>query len=85
MNFRVLCPLPESLSEIPENNPSKTPQKSQAHVRHDGRNIAILDNPWRNEFRETVSPDILVDSNSDKDGSCDRFVRIDGVCGRDRW
>jgi hypothetical protein len=85
VNFRVLRPLPERFSKIPENDPSKTPQKSQAHVRHNGLDIAALDSPWRNEFRETVSPDILVNSNSDKDRPCDRFVRIDGVGGGDRW
>ncbi len=83
MNFRVLCPLPERLSKIPENDPSKAPHKSQAHVCHYGLDITTLDSPWRNEFRETVPPDILVDSNSNKDGSRDRFVGIDRVCGGD--
>lgn len=85
VNFRVLCPIPERLSKIPENDSSKTPQERQAHVRYDGWDIATLDNPRCNELRKAVSPDILVDSDSDKDRSCDRFVGIDRICGGDRW
>ena len=75
-------PLSEGLSVIPENNTRQAPENNQAHIRHDRGDIAALDDPWSDELRETVAPDVLVDCDGDKDRACDRLVGIDRVCRR---
>lgn len=59
------------------------PQHRQAHVQHNGRNIAGCLSPRRDELAETVAPDVLVDRDGDEDRSDDGLVAIDGVCTRD--
>jgi hypothetical protein len=85
MNFREPCPLPKRLTEIPENNACRTPQYNQTHVRHDGWNIAALDDPRRDELGEPIAPDILIDSDSDEDRACDGLVRVNRVRRGDGW
>ena len=83
MHRTVFRPSPERLSKVIEDNASQTPERDQAHVGHDGRNIASLINPRRDEFRETVSPDVLVDRHGDHERAGNRLVRVDRVGGGD--
>lgn len=64
MHLIVPCPDPELLSPYPKNNPTKAPQRDQAHVRHDRLHVSILDNPRVDEFRESVAPNVLIDRNA---------------------
>jgi len=74
MNFRVSGPLSECLAVKPKYNAKQAPKKGQGHVRHDRRNIAIGDDPWCDEFTETIAPDILIDRDGDEDASSHRLV-----------
>lgn len=67
MNLRIPGPLPKRLSKVPKHNPTQTPQGNKTHIRHDGRDISILDDPRRDEFAEAVAPDILIDRDGDED------------------
>lgn len=64
VHLTVPCPDSELLPPYPKNNTTKAPQRDQAHVRHDWRHISILDNPSIDEFRETITPKVLVHCNA---------------------
>lgn len=66
VDFRIFGPLPEGFAEEPENDSCQTPEDDQAHVRHDGRYVAALDDPWGDELRESVTPDVLVDRDGNE-------------------
>ena len=83
MHLRIPCPLPKRFPIIPKYNPSKTPQQNKRHVRHNRRNIAILNNPRRNKLRESVTPNIFINRNRHENWTCHRLVRVDGVCWGD--
>jgi hypothetical protein len=74
VNLIVPGPLSENLAVVPEQNTEGTPKCGEAHIQHNRRNIAIRDDLWRDELAKTVSPEILVDSDSDEDGACDGLV-----------
>ena len=84
MYFWVLCPLPECLPIIPKDDSSQTEEENQRHVGHNRRNVPALDNPRSDEFRESISPDVLVDSDGHKYGTCNGFIRVDWVGRGDR-
>ena len=44
-----------------------------------GAGAAYLYDPGRDEHRESVSPDVLVDSDGDEKTACDGLVAVDGV------
>ncbi len=67
MDLGVSGPLSERLSKKPENNTRKTPKEDQTHVCHNRRDVTTLDDPRCNELRKAVSPDVLVDRDSDED------------------
>ena len=69
MYLGIPRPLSERLAEEPEDDARQAPYDQQGHVRHDGRDVAALDGPWRDELREAVAPDVLVHRDSDKDGA----------------
>ncbi len=74
MDLRIPRPLPKGLSKVPEDDPSQTPQRNQAHIRHDRGNITTLDNPGSDELAEAVSPNILIDRDRNEDRACNRFI-----------
>lgn len=82
----IPSPSPKGLAFEPEQNPEQTPKDGQSHVSHDGFHEATLFNPRRDEFREAVAPQVLVDSNGNEDTPRDRLVRVNGVgrsdCGQ---
>lgn len=65
MNRAILTPPPKCLSKEIKDNPKKTPQRDEAHIRHNRRNITLLDNPRRDELGESIAPDVLVDGDGD--------------------
>ena len=74
MDFRTPSPLPESLPIKPEYDASTAEESDQTHVGHDGRDISRFNDPRRNELRKSISPDILIHRDGNKDRSSDRFV-----------
>ena len=64
MDFIVPRPDPEFLPPYPEDYATETPKRNQTHIRHNWWHISILFNPSIDEFRETVTPYILVDRNA---------------------
>ena len=85
MDARVASPISALLANEPEKYTEQRPQRDQAHVQHDGRDISTTDDPRRDEFRKAVSPKILVHCDAHKDGTRHRFVRVNGVCRSDGW
>ncbi len=83
MHLIILSPLPECLSVEPEQDAKRAPQRGQAHVQHDRRDVAVRDDPWRYELAEAVAPQVLVDGDGDKYRARDRLVRVDGIGGSD--
>lgn len=81
MHLAILSPPPECLTLVVEQYAEETPQCNQAHVRHDWRNVSRFDDPWSDEFREAISPNILVDGDGHKNAAADWLVRID-TCSR---
>ena len=79
MHGAVLRPSPESLSKIIERYGKQAPKSDQAGVRHDRRHKTILEDPWNDELSEAVTPDVLVDRDSNHERSGNRFVRVDRV------
>ena len=79
MHLRVPRPLPERLPIKPKDDPSGAEEEDQTHVRHDWRDVTTFDDPRRDEFREAISPHVLVDGYSDEDGACYGLVGIDGI------
>ena len=77
MHLAILAPSSESLAFVVKQNAEEAPQHNQTHVRHNWRNIPRFDDPRSNEFREAISPNILVDGDGHKDAATNRFVRID--------
>lgn len=83
MYLGVLCPFSEGLAIKPEDYPSGAPQQNQTHIGHDGRDISTLDDPRSDELRETISPDIFIHGNRNKNRSGDWLVAVNGIRGRD--
>lgn len=79
MDHRISRPAAKRLTLPPEKNPEQTPQGNQRHVGHDGRDISVRQNPRRDKLGIAIAPEVLVDSDSDKDGTGHGFVRIDRV------
>lgn len=79
MHRIILRPPPERLPEEVERNRAQTPQRDQTHVRHNWRNEAILHDPRRDKFSESVSPDVLVDRDGDHQRSSNGLVGVDRV------
>lgn len=67
MHQAVLGPGPESLSTEPEDDSGKTPERCQAHIGHDWRHISTLLSPSIDKLRESITPQILVDSYAHED------------------
>jgi hypothetical protein len=74
MNLRIPGPLTESFPVKPEHNAEQAPKESQGHIRHDGRNVSVCNDPWGDEFAETITPDVLVDGDGDEDASGHRLI-----------
>lgn len=85
MDRGVPRPAAKGFSLPPEQNPEQTPQGDQRHVGQNGRDVSVGQNPRRDELSKAVTPEVLVDGDGNKDGSGHRFVRINGVCGRNGW
>ena len=85
MYLRVSRPLSECLSIEPENDTSQAEEKNQAHVRHNWRDISTLDDPRGDKFRESITPNILVDRDGDENRAGHRFVGVDRVCRGNGW
>ena len=51
MHTAILRPSPEGLSLVVKQDAEKTPERDERHVRHDGRDIAGLDDPRCDELR----------------------------------
>ena len=83
MHLTPPTPIPKPLPAKPKHDPKKTPQRNEAHVRHDGRHVTLGDDPGRDEFGEAVAPDVFVDGDADEDGAADGLVAVDGVGGGD--
>nr|POE97710.1 hypothetical protein CFP56_76180 [Quercus suber] len=73
-------PSTESFATEIEQDAEETPQRGEGHVGHDGRHGAGLLDPGRDEFRETVTPHILIDGDGDHERARDGFVGVDRVC-----
>jgi len=73
-------PLSERLAEKPEDDTSRAPQGNQTHVRHDGWDIATLDDPGGDELAESIAPDVLIDSDGHENRTGYGFVGVNGVC-----
>lgn len=85
MYLGIPGPLPERLSEVPEDDSRAAEEGDQTHVGHNRWNVATLLNPRSNKFGESITPDVLVDSDGYEDRACDRLVGINGVRGGDGW
>jgi len=85
MHLRISRPFPKRLAIKPENYPTQAPKSNQTHVRHNRRDKSILHRPRSNELGESIAPNVLVDSDGDENGPCDRFVGIDGICRGYSW
>ena len=81
MYIAVFRPLSESLPVEEKQDPKRTPEGDQAHVGHDGWQVATGNDPWCDEFRESVAPDILVDGDADEHAARDGFVAVHSVGG----
>ena len=81
MHVTMLRPLPESLPEEEEQDPERAPEGDQGHVGHDGWYVPAGEDPGRDEFGETVAPDILVDGDADEDTARDGLVAVNSVGG----
>jgi len=79
MDLGISGPLPECLSIEPEDDSGTTEEGDQGHVCHDGWDVSGLDDPGRDELRKSISPNILVDRDGNKDGTGDGLVGIDRV------
>ena len=70
----VLRPSSEGLPKIVERDAEQAPESDKTHVRHDRRDVSRLQYPWRDEFSEAVTPNVLIDSNGDHERAGDGFV-----------
>ena len=77
VHLRVSGPLSERLTIEPEDNSGATEEGYQGHVGHDWWDVSGLDDPGRDELRESISPNVLVDGDGNEDGTGDGLVRID--------
>ena len=76
-------PSSKLLAPDPEYDTTAGPEEEKAHVCHERRHVSRLLNPRCYKLRDTVSPNILVDSNRDENRASYWFVRIDSVSGCD--
>ena len=79
VHLTIPCPDPEPLSPNPKDNTAKAPQRDQAHVSHDRRNISITGSPSIDKFRESVTPNVLVNCNANEHGAGNRLVRVNCI------
>lgn len=80
MNGIIASPFAEGLALVIEQDAESAPKEDEGHVQHDGRNIAVGDDPGGDKLAETVAPQILVDGDGDENAAGHRFVAVDGVC-----
>ena len=79
----MLRPFPESLPEEEEQDSERAPECDQGHVGHDGWHVSAGNDPRRDEFGKPVTPDVLIDGDTDEHTAGDGFVAVDGVGGGD--
>ena len=85
MHTAVAGPVAKGLSEVEKDDAARAPECDQAHIGHDGREVAALEDPRGDENGEAVAPHVLVDGDADEDAAGDGFVTVNSVCGRDGW
>lgn len=79
MDFRLGRPFPAPLTPEVKGDAKQAPQCEEAHVQHNGREIAILLYPRRDELAKSVAPDVLVDGDGDKERAGYGLVAVDSV------
>lgn len=79
MHIAILRPSSESLALVVEQNAKQTPQKRERPVRHNRRDIPILDDPLSDELAESITPDVFVDRNCNEQTSRDWLVAVDCI------
>ena len=79
VNTAILRPPTHSLPKEVKHDAKATPEEDQAHVQHDGRHVAIGNDPWRDELAKPVAPHILIDRDGHEDAACDRLVGVHAV------
>lgn len=81
MDGAVPRPSPECLALVIEQDAEKAPEQNQGRIRHDWWNVSISDDPIGDELAESVSPNVLVDRNGDKQAAGDGLVAVNGIGG----
>ena len=85
MDGIILGPLSEGLALVVEQDAKGAPQKDEGHVQHYGRDIAVRDDPGRDELAEAIAPQVLVDGDGDEDAAGHGLVAVHGICRGDGW
>lgn len=85
MHRIILGPLAEGLTHVIEQDTKSTPKEDERHVQHDGRHVAVCNDPRGDELAEAIAPQVLVDGDGDEDATGHGLVTVHGVCGCDGW